>query len=50
MALNKNPAPVLLPCHRVIGADGGIGGYSLGQNIKEKLLSVDAMSQRKQKI
>jgi O-6-methylguanine DNA methyltransferase len=50
MALNKNPAPVLLPCHRVIGADGGIGGYSLGQSIKEKLLCVDAMSQRKQKI
>jgi O-6-methylguanine DNA methyltransferase len=49
MALNKNSAPVLLPCHRVIGADGNIGGYALGQDLKGRLLLAEA-SRKKQRI
>ena len=37
-ALGKNPLPIILPCHRVISADGSLGGYSGGVAIKEWLL------------
>jgi len=38
-ALKKNPLPVLIPCHRVIKADGEIGGYAFGgKSEKIKLL------------
>lgn len=38
MANNRNPIPVIIPCHRVIGADGALVGYGGGLNIKEALL------------
>lgn len=34
----KNPIPIILPCHRVVRADGGLGGFSSGVEIKRKLL------------
>jgi len=37
-ALNKNPFPILLPCHRVVPAAGGIGRYAGGQAAKRRLL------------
>ncbi len=37
-ALNKNPLPVLVPCHRVIRRDGKIGGYKFGRKRKIALL------------
>jgi len=37
-ALKKNPLPLILPCHRVIAADGSIGGYSGGVEVKHWLL------------
>lgn len=39
-ALSKNPLPLIIPCHRVICANGKIGGFSApgGRNSKEKLL------------
>jgi methylated-DNA-[protein]-cysteine S-methyltransferase len=37
-ALKKNPYTVIVPCHRVVRADGGIGGYSRGVEMKNKLL------------
>jgi len=38
-ALKKNPLPVLIPCHRVIRANGEIGGYAFGGRSKKiKLL------------
>ena len=37
-ANGKNPLPILIPCHRVISADGSLGGYSSGIEIKTKLL------------
>lgn len=38
VALNRNPVPLILPCHRVIGADGGLVGFGGGIARKEWLL------------
>ncbi|SJM95991.1 Methylated-DNA--protein-cysteine methyltransferase (fragment) [Crenothrix polyspora] len=40
-ANNKNPIPIFIPCHRVIGADGKLVGYSGGLAIKECLLMIE---------
>lgn len=41
-ANNKNPIPIIVPCHRVIGANGQLVGYGGGLSIKEKLLSLES--------
>lgn len=41
--LNKNPNPVVVPCHRVVKADGKIGGYALGIDKKKKLLENEGL-------
>lgn len=41
MANNKNPIPIIIPCHRVIGANGKLVGYAGGLDIKEKLLKLE---------
>ena len=41
MANNHNPIPILIPCHRVIGADGSMTGYGGGLPIKIKLLETE---------
>lgn len=41
MANNKNPIPVIIPCHRVIGKDGSMTGYGGGLEIKKKLLLLE---------
>jgi len=41
-ALGNNPLPVIVPCHRVIGRDGGLGGYSGGLELKRYLLWLEA--------
>ncbi|WP_147803123.1 methylated-DNA--[protein]-cysteine S-methyltransferase [Alkalicoccus halolimnae] len=43
-ANNKNPVPILIPCHRVIGADGTLTGYAGGISIKESLLNHEKSS------
>jgi methylated-DNA-[protein]-cysteine S-methyltransferase len=46
-ACKKNPIPIITPCHRVVSADGGLGGYSGGSCkeegivIKKKLLELE---------
>ena len=40
-AVGANPVPVLVPCHRVLPAGGGIGNYRLGSSIKGKLLTLE---------
>ena len=39
-AVGRNPIPIIVPCHRILGASGSITGYSSGEGIptKEKLL------------
>jgi methylated-DNA-[protein]-cysteine S-methyltransferase len=41
MANNKNPISVVIPCHRVIGADGSLTGYGGGLEMKRKLLDLE---------
>lgn len=38
-ANGKNPLPIIIPCHRVIGSDGSLTGFALGLDIKRKLLA-----------
>jgi AraC family transcriptional regulator of adaptative response/methylated-DNA-[protein]-cysteine methyltransferase len=38
-AVGANPVAVLIPCHRVVRSDGGIGGYAYGTDIKAALLT-----------
>lgn len=44
-ANGKNPLPILIPCHRVIAADGSLGGYSSGLKIKRALLALEGNPQ-----
>ena len=41
-ACNKNPVPIIVPCHRVLGAGGKITGFAVGTDIKEWLLGHEA--------
>ncbi len=38
LANHKNPIPIIVPCHRVIGADGSLTGYAGGVSVKKILL------------
>ncbi|NLG37444.1 MAG: methylated-DNA--[protein]-cysteine S-methyltransferase [Clostridiales bacterium] len=40
-ALNRNPVPILIPCHRVVGAGGALTGYAGGVGVKERLLGLE---------
>ena len=37
-ALNANPVPIIVPCHRVIGSDGSLTGFASGLDLKQKML------------
>ena len=41
-ANGRNPIPIVIPCHRVIGADGRLVGYSAGLDRKRALLALEA--------
>ncbi|MBP2651596.1 MAG: methylated-DNA/protein-cysteinemethyltransferase [Firmicutes bacterium] len=41
MANNKNPIPIFIPCHRVIGVNGNLIGYRGGLKIKKQLLELE---------
>jgi len=41
MANNRNPIPVVIPCHRVIGANGDLIGYAGGLEVKINLLEIE---------
>ncbi|MBQ5683798.1 MAG: methylated-DNA--[Peptococcaceae bacterium] len=45
MANHKNPVAIMIPCHRVIGADGSLTGYAGGLDIKEALLRLEGAIQ-----
>ncbi|MDH0866709.1 methylated-DNA--[protein]-cysteine S-methyltransferase [Mitsuaria sp. GD03876] len=40
-AVGRNPVSVLIPCHRVLGADGSLTGYAGGLHRKEALLTIE---------
>jgi len=40
-ANGANPIPIVIPCHRVIGADGSLTGYGGGLDVKQKLLELE---------
>lgn len=42
MANNRNPIPIFIPCHRVIGANKSLVGYGGGLDIKEFLLKLES--------
>lgn len=42
MANNKNPIMIIIPCHRVIGANGKMVGYGFGIDVKKKLLDLES--------
>jgi len=37
--MNKNPCPVIIPCHRVVLSTGKVGGYTFGENVKATMLN-----------
>jgi len=49
-ALNKNPFPIRIPCHRVIKSDGTLGGYKGGLRKKAVLLGREGIPVKNNKI
>ena len=43
-ANGKNPIPIIIPCHRVIGADGSMTGFGGGLPLKRRLLQLEQMA------
>ena len=41
MANNRNPLPIFIPCHRVVGSDGKLVGYAGGLDVKTFLLNLE---------
>ena len=39
--MNRNPIPIVLPCHRVVGANGSLTGYGGGLDRKQALLKLE---------
>jgi O-6-methylguanine DNA methyltransferase len=42
--MNRNPVPLILPCHRVVPSSGGIGNYAFGSDVKRTLLEREGVS------
>lgn len=42
-ALGRNPVGIVVPCHRIVRSDGGLGGYTGGVEYKERLLSLEGV-------
>ncbi|MNE91312.1 Methylated-DNA--protein-cysteine methyltransferase [compost metagenome] len=43
-ANGQNPIPVIVPCHRVIGANGTLTGYRGGLKLKQELLALEGIT------
>ena len=48
--MNKNPYPVIVPCHRVVMSTGKVGGYAYGEKIKTKMLNDEGIQIKNGKI
>ena len=40
-AISRNPIALIIPCHRVVGAHGALGGYAFGIERKERLIQLE---------
>jgi methylated-DNA-[protein]-cysteine S-methyltransferase len=49
-AVGRNPIPIIIPCHRVIRKDGSLGGFSLGEEIKKRLLFLEGVFKGSERI
>lgn len=49
-ANGSNPIPLIVPCHRVIGADGSLTGYGGGLDIKQRLLAHEAQAMEEMEV
>ena len=49
-AVGRNPILIIIPCHRVIAAAGKLGGFSSGIEIKKRLLGLEGILDRSQRI
>jgi O-6-methylguanine DNA methyltransferase len=43
LANGRNPVPIIVPCHRMIGSNGTLTGYGGGLEIKERLLALEGI-------
>jgi methylated-DNA-[protein]-cysteine S-methyltransferase len=43
-ALGRNPLPVVVPCHRVVASNGGLGGFTGGIEMKKRLLNLESLT------
>ncbi|MCH7969171.1 MAG: MGMT family protein [Thaumarchaeota archaeon] len=48
--MNKNPYPVIIPCHRVVNSNGQIGGYAYGKDVKTNMLNKEGIEIQNGKI
>ncbi len=44
LANNRNPLPIFIPCHRVVGKNGSLVGYGGGLQMKRRLLELEGMT------
>jgi methylated-DNA-[protein]-cysteine S-methyltransferase len=42
--MNRNPIPIVLPCHRIVGANGSLTGYAGGLDTKRRLLQLEGVT------
>ncbi|HZQ04051.1 MAG TPA: methylated-DNA--[protein]-cysteine S-methyltransferase [Gaiellaceae bacterium] len=42
--MNRNPIPIVLPCHRIVGANGALTGYAGGLHVKRALLELEGVT------
>jgi methylated-DNA-[protein]-cysteine S-methyltransferase len=42
-SLGRNPFPIIVPCHRVVASDGGLGGFTGGIEMKRRLLALEGV-------
>ena len=46
-ANGKNPIPIIVPCHRVIGSDGSLTGFGGGLDVKQRLIDLERRKKEK---
>jgi len=49
-ALASNPFPIIIPCHRAVRSDGGLGGYQGGTDMKKRLLAMEGVGFTRSKV